>query len=108
MSPSTALTSKSKRIFAVVKFANVYQGRHYKTTCPCTEFVDTQLFYLDCCDRPSMKIKNPIKEETYNKLKTNNFEHRQNNSIYRHNLSQQQDLKSILKTSTGIEVSALE
>ena len=64
MSPSVALTSKSRRTFAVVKFANIYQVRHYKTTFPCREFVDTKLFYQDHCDRPSQKNKKTIKEET--------------------------------------------
>ena len=55
MPPSAALTSKRKRIFVVVKFANVYQVRHYKITYPCTEFVDAKWFYQDRCDRTSMK-----------------------------------------------------
>ena len=69
MSPSTALTSKSIGIFAVVKFANVYQVGRYKTTFPCTEFVDTKWFDQDRCDRTSKKIKHMFNEETYNQSK---------------------------------------
>ena len=50
---------------------------------------------------PFEKLKNLIKQETYKQRKTNNFHHRQSNSIYQQALSQYQNIKSIFKNSIG-------
>ena len=100
------MTTKGRRILAIVKFANVFQVRYYKTTFPCTEFVDHKWYYQDRCDSPMKRSKVPIKEEIYsqwNKLKNHN---RRTNSVYKQALSQYQNIKSILKKS--IDISTLE
>ena len=55
LSLPTALATKGRRILAPVKFATVFQVRHYKTTLPCTEFVDHKWYHQDRCDRPLNK-----------------------------------------------------
>ena len=98
LSLPTALTTKGKRNVAPVKFAKVFQVRHYKTTLPCTEFVDHKWYHQDRCDRPLKNIKSPVKEETYEQWTKDNFQHRRNNSIYKA-LSPHRHIKSILKQS---------
>ena len=83
LSLPTALTIKGRRILAPVKFAKVFQVRHYKTTLPCTEFVDHKWYHQDRCDRPLKKTKSPVKEETYEQWIKDNFQHRRNNLIYK-------------------------
>ena len=98
LSSSTALTTKGRRILAMVKFAKVFQVRYYKTTFPCTEFVDHKWYHQDRCDRPLKNTKSPVKEETYEQWTKENFQHRRNNSIYKA-LSPHRHIKSILKQS---------
>jgi hypothetical protein len=105
LSLPTALTIKGRRILAPVKFAKVFQVRHYKTTFPCTEFVDHKWYHQDRCDRPLKNRKYHIKEETYKQLKQLNFQHRRNNSIHKQASSLYRNIKSILKKS--IEIPAL-
>ena len=96
---STALTTKGRRILATVKFANVFQVRYYKTTFPCTEFVDHKWYHQDRCDRPLKKTKPPIKEETYKQWTKDNFHHRRNNSIHKKASSLYRNINRILKKS---------
>ena len=85
--PPTALATKGRRILATVKFAKVFQVRYYKTTFPCTEFVDHKWYHQDRCDSPLKKTKSHIKEETYKQWYNYNFQHRRNNSIHKKALS---------------------
>ena len=89
---------KGRRILSPVKFAKVFQVRHYKTTLACTEFIDHTWYHQDRCDRPLKKTKSPVKEETYEQWTKDNFQHRRNNSIYKA-LSPHRHIKSILKQS---------
>ena len=106
VSSSTAMTTKDRRILTVIKFANVFQVRYYKTEFACTEFVDTTWFYQNRRGRSLNKFKNLIKEDTYKQLTTKTFHHRRSNSIYQQALSQYQNVKSILNNS--IDISTLE